>query len=58
MSTSGESHWLDKYIVEQAKSYGMTVEQHADLMSGAATMQEELERVLVDDPKQYNLLFA
>lgn len=37
------SHWLDKIIAEQAAHYGLTVEQHTDLIRGAATHQEAVE---------------
>lgn len=43
-------HWLDRIIEEQAAAYGLTVEQHARLMGGAAEYQEQIERNEVDEP--------
>lgn len=33
--------WLDKIIQEQADHYGLTVEQHAELMDAAARYDED-----------------
>lgn len=43
-------HWLDKIIKEQAAAYGLTVEQHARLMGGAAEYQEKIDNHEVDEP--------
>lgn len=43
-------HWLDRIVAEQAAHYGLTVEQHARLMGGAAAYQELIERLEVDEP--------
>ena len=42
-------HWLDKIIAEQAAHYGMTVEQHARLMGGAADCQGLIDRGELDE---------
>jgi hypothetical protein len=39
----GGSHWLDPIIREQAAHYGLTPEQHAHLMDGAAKTQERID---------------
>ena len=44
------SHWLDKIIEEQAAHYGLTVEQHARLMNGAAKYQELIDKHQVEEP--------
>lgn len=49
-ATAKESHWLDKYIVEQADHYGMTVEAKARLFNGAAECAELIETGEIDEP--------
>lgn len=43
-------HWLDKIIEEQAAHYGLTVEQHTRLKSGATVYQELIDTHQVDEP--------
>ena len=40
-SPTGDSHWLDKIIQEQAAYYGLTVEQHKELMDRLAQFDED-----------------
>lgn len=47
-------HWLDKYIVEQAKAYGMTVEQHAEFRGSVNDYQELIDTHQVPEPPKDN----
>jgi DNA-nicking Smr family endonuclease len=42
-SLKGYSCWLDPIIRQQAAHYGLTVDQHAKLMSGASATQEAID---------------
>lgn len=44
--------WLDKHIKEQAACYGLTPDQHARLIGGAATYQEKIDMHQVNEPKR------
>lgn len=44
------AHWLDKYIIEQAYHYGVSVAKFKELMSEAAEYQELIETETVKEP--------
>lgn len=46
----GNSHWLDRHIIEQANHYGISPAQKAALFDGAAEFDELIEQGLVEEP--------
>ena len=49
-NTNSYPCWLDKYINEQAKYYGLTIDQYAKLMNGAAIYDDLILTGKVEEP--------